>query len=234
VQLAVEPIGLGPMVVLGGDQPAPARNTVGVPLVVALLRSIRGRPITSAETAAVTDVVDNLAPGSMSALEALLGGPSLADRDVQAVLRLGGDKAAVSISGSGTAAIEAIEWSPSDSARFVRSLAQGCVLPPGDTRLVLSLMASLTTSGRWGLASGGFRVPVFIADGWGSAAGTYIVRQIGLVGAGGSAVAVSMTAELPPKGSPLTGGEDVLTRLAGWLRGELDSRPVRLTSCGQQ
>jgi hypothetical protein len=108
-------------------------------------------------------------------------------------------------------------WPPSEQIKFMRYLALGCLVPRRSTAYVLGLMRSIEPSERWGLGSAGFRSVAF-KGGWGPLGSQYGVRQMGVVGLGGTKVVVAITVD---PGATFAVATSAITQAAQWLRAHL-------------
>jgi hypothetical protein len=227
-------------VVLGGDDPAHGWSTTKVPVLVALIRARAAshQGLSTQEHvlahAAITESNNQSILELFGALEQIQGGLVGASRYVQGVLRASGDTATtVTTAPPPPGAVTTFgqtEWSPTESARFFRALANGCVLSPPETQYVLGLMQHIVPSESWGLGSAGFRSVAF-KGGWGpDRSGNYLVRQSGIIDPGSSSgVAVSIVA-LPTSGS-FAAGTEMITRAAAWLHTQLRFAPRGQPGC---
>lgn len=118
------------------------------------------------------------------------------------------------------------EWSLNASVAFFRSLARGCLLSDGGTAYVLDLSEEVVPEQGWGLGSvdlpANWRMGM--KGGWGpegSASGSYLVRQSGVIRSGSRGIAIAMMA-LAESGS-FEGGIEALDQLASWLVANLKS-----------
>lgn len=202
--LAIMPVGGENLVGLGEWKAGPAWSTMKVPLVVAAERKSPGGQ-NYATSAAIT-ASDN---SSADSLWSALGTPREAAQAVQEVLREAGDDTTVVLekrSRSEYSSFGQSEWSLADQVRF------GSRLPclPGSERAV-ELMGSVTANQQWGLGSV-FGTAEF-KGGWGPAAdGSYLVRQFGLVPAGGGSLAVALAAQ--PDSGTFADGMNLLDEMA--------------------
>jgi hypothetical protein len=242
VDVALVPLGLGRSTQLGGDSPAHGWSTTKVPVLVALLRARGAHGLTAAEQGwarlAITESDNQSILDLFGDLEQLEGGLAAASSYVQQVLRLSGDPLTVVATappppGAATT-FGQTEWAPSEAVKFFRALADGCLLPSGQSSYVLNLMQSIVPSESWGLGSGGFNVPVAFKDGWGpEPTGSYLVRQSGIIDPGSPrGVAVSIVAYPPAGGDSFSVGTQMLTSTAQWLRGQLLLQSHPTTGCG--
>jgi hypothetical protein len=108
-------------------------------------------------------------------------------------------------------------WTPSAQARFVSSLARGCLLAAGSTDYVLGLMSEVTASQRWGF--GALPSVTVQKPGWGpDPDGSYEVRQIGLIESdAGSPIAFG--AAVRGAGGSFGAGTSALSQVAEWSNG---------------
>ncbi len=241
LELAVAPIGSGSTEVLGSNEPAHGWSTTKVPVLVALLkaRGERGLDRLTAQQlalarSAITESNNESVLALFADLEQMKGGLVGASRYIQGLFRASGDsETVVSVAPPPPGAVTTFgqtEWRPSESVKFFRALAVGCLIPSGETSYVLNLMEHIESSESWGLGSAGFRSIAF-KGGWGpSPSGAYLVRQSAIIDPGSSrAVAVSVVA-FPNSGSFSTGVE-MLGRAGTWLRRELRLTPRSGAGC---
>jgi len=108
-------------------------------------------------------------------------------------------------------------WTPSAQARFVSSLARGCLLPAGSTDYVLGLMSEVTASQRWGF---GVLPSVKVQKpGWGPApGGSYEVRQLGIIDSN-SGSPIAFGAAVRGAGGSFAAGTSALSQVAEWSNG---------------
>jgi hypothetical protein len=119
-------------------------------------------------------------------------------------------------------------WTPSAQAKFVSSLARGCLLAAGSTDYVLGLMSEVTASQRWGF---GVLPSVTVQKpGWGpDPDGSYEVRQIGLIESdAGSPIAFG--AAVRGAGGSFGAGTSALSQVAEWSNG-LSLRGASRANC---
>jgi hypothetical protein len=242
VELAVSPVGAGATEILGGDVPAHGWSTTKVPVLVSLLRARGAAGLTSTErgwaSAAITASDNESILELFGDLEQLKGGLIGASDYVDTVLRRSGDIDTTVATGppppGAVTTFGQTEWSPSESLKFFRALARGCLLPVTQTDYVLGLMEDIVPSESWGLGSGHFGVPVAFKGGWGpEPSGRYLVRQSGVIDVGSSrGVAVAIVAFPSAVGSAsFPAGTQILTATAQWLRRELRLAPHPSAGC---
>jgi len=108
-------------------------------------------------------------------------------------------------------------WTPSAQARFVSSLARGCLLPAGSTDYVLGLMSEVTASQRWGF---GVLPSVKVQKpGWGpDPGGSYEVRQLGIIDSN-SGSPIAFGAAVRGAGGSFAAGTSALSQVAEWSNG---------------
>jgi hypothetical protein len=230
IAIAIQPLGLGKMQILGGDPTMQAMSTSKILILSALLRDKGGVHNLTPEQmllarAAITQSDNNAILALFSDLEAdrdgLLGASAYA---TSLLRRVGDDQTEVTTAppppGYATT-FGQTPWTPTAEVRFFRALALGCILPRPDTDFQLGLMRNIEPSESFGLGSAGFQQVAF-KGGWGPEPDDqYGVRQTGIIGAGDSGVVVSLIADPV---STFAVGQSVLDQVAQWLRGE-----VRLT-----
>ncbi len=225
VQVALQPINSDRVIVFGGDAPSSSWGTIVLPALVAILRERGSRGLLPQEQAEATNAIEGSdgasAAALYSALERVAGGASGASRQLQSLLRASGDTQTI-VPDAGYATVIKTAWAPSASTAMMASLASGCLATRGQADSVLALMRNVQVANRWGLGTGGFKSPVALLGGYASTSGgTRTVRQIGLLGSGPSAIAVSMVAHPGPGDDLFGGGSAVLTATAQWLNREL-------------
>lgn len=237
VALALEPLGAGRLIDLGGDPAMQGMSTTKVLILAALLRDVGGvKHLTARERALAHSAItrsDNAAILDLfRKLEADRGGLARASAYATQLLRDAGDtRTTVTTAppppGYATT-FGQTPWRPSAEVRFFRYLALGCLLPRRDTRYVFSLMRRIEPSESWGLGSAGFRSVAF-KGGWGpEPGGRYGVRQTAIIGHGERAVVAAITAD-PTTSFPT--GTRILTTVARWLHSHLLIRRRPLPSC---
>lgn len=205
--IAITAVGSGQKpLVLGDFRTGPAWSTVKVPLVMAALRAENPPTVTAEMTAAITES-DNAAAES---LWASLGDPVSAAQKVDAVLRRSGDPTSVQSVRIRPefSAIGQTDWALTEQVRFVSSAwCDGANAP------VFALMANVDAAQRWGI---GVIDGARFKGGWGpSPAGSYLVRQLGVLvtPAGDSAVALAVQ----PDSGRFEDGTAELSKIAEWL-----------------
>jgi hypothetical protein len=203
--VAVAPVGGGAVSVFGSWSTGVAWSTIKVPLAIAALRDDRGHAAGLA-TKAITQS-DNAAAEQ---LWSQLGPPDRAARQVQAVLREGGDATTVVESRRlrpGFTAFGQTKWPLGRQAQFAAHLP--CL---GDAGAVVDLMHRLVDDQRWGLAADGAAAK----GGWGPGrAGGYLTRQFGVVSTDHGQLAVALAAE--PQDGTFETGVSALNQVAQWL-----------------
>jgi hypothetical protein len=232
VGLSVLPLAGGAPRDFGSLQSGHAWSTIKVPILVTLLRERDGQGLSAEEegwaSAALTASDNEAAAALFDQIEAAQGGLDGASRAVEATLRQGGDSStAVATAPPPSGAVSTYgqtEWSLSASAKFFRTLANGCLLDRSDTEYVLGLMGEVVPEQRWGLGEASFDPSwqVGIKGGWGpegSASGPYLVRQAGIVRDGGAGVAVAIAAQAD-SGS-FEAGIEALDQISTWLQDNL-------------
>jgi hypothetical protein len=238
ISLAVEPLGTGPMTVLGPNPPMIAMSTSKVLILAALLRDKGGvSRLTSSELAlahaAITESDNQSILALFSVLEQDRGGLIAASAYATGLLRDSGDRSTTVATGpvppDYATTFGQTPWRPSAQIRFLRYLALGCLLPPQSTAYVLGLMDSIEPSESWGLGSAGFRSVAF-KGGWGPLGNQYGVRQMGIVGLGRTKAVVTMTVD---SATTFESGTSVITQMAQWLRGQLLHPPRPNPSCAE-
>lgn len=229
ISIAIQPLGRGPMQILGGDPAMQAMSTSKVLILSALLRDRGGAARLTAEQkslaeTAITESDNDSILSLFSDLEADKGGLSAASAYATNLLREAGDDAtqvttAPPPPGYATT-FGQTPWTPTAEVTFFRALARGCILPAADTNYVLGLMREIEPSESWGLGSASYPHVAF-KGGWGPEPNGYGVRQTGIIGTGDAAVVVSIAAD---PATSFTTGQSVLDQIAQWLPTEI--RPV--------
>lgn len=231
--LVVVPLGThGDPLLLGSLQSGHAWSSIKVPILVTLMRDRGGEGLDAEEQtwarAALTASDNEAAASLFQRLEGIHGGLSEASLAIQGVLgEADGGSTIVNTAPPPPGAVSTYgqtEWSLTAAAQFYAALGGGCLLDPSGTEYALGLMEEVISEQSWGLGQAGFppEWQVGYKAGWGpegSASGSYLVRQSGVVRDGGGGVAVAMIA-LDESGSFEAGTAD-LTRIATWLRENL-------------
>jgi hypothetical protein len=202
-------------IALGEWRTGPAWSTIKVPLVIAGLRDQNPPAITAAMDAAVTRS-DNAAAES---IWAGLGDPITAAQKVQAVLRSTGDPTFVQSQKVRPefTAFGQTDWPLTDQVSFTSAAYCDRANAP-----VFALMGRIEPDQRWGI---GTVAGSLFKGGWGpSPAGSYLVRQIGVLAAPQGMVAVALAAQ-PASGSFDDGTAD-LTEMARWLSAHVGDLPA--------
>lgn len=216
VGIVVRPVGAGPAAVAAGDWSiGPAWSTIKVPLAIAGLRAADPPTVTDPMRAAIRQS-DN---AGAELIWQSLGDPATAARKVQDVLTEAGDPTVVESEKVRPefSPFGQTYWSLADQATFVSSAVCDARNEP-----IMSLMSQIEADQGWGLAT----IPgAQYKGGWGpSEAGTYLVRQMGIIPvAGGSAV---VTVGTEPDSGSFHDGTMVLTRIADWLSEHADLLPA--------
>jgi hypothetical protein len=227
VAIAIQPLGLGKLQVLGGDPPMQAMSTSKILILSALLRDTNGVQNFTPEQmllarAAITQSDNTAILALFSDLEADQGGLLEASAYATSLLRkVGDDQTQVTTAppppGYATT-FGQTPWTPAAEVRFFRDLALGCILPRADTNFELGLMRNIESSESFGLGSAGFQQVAF-KGGWGPEPDDqYGVRQTGIIGTGNSGLVVSLIADPV---STFAAGQSVLDQLAQWLQPEV-------------
>lgn len=237
IAIAVQPLGLGSMQVLGGDPAMQAMSTSKILILSALLSDKGGihnftpEQMSSAR-AAITQSDNSAILVLFSDLQADKRGLLGASAYATTLLRKAGDHqtqvtTAPPPPGYATT-FGQTPWTPSSEVKFYRALALGCVLPRSDANFELELMRSIIPSESFGLGSAGFAQVAF-KGGWGPEPnGQYGVRQTGIIGAGTTGIVVSLIANPV---STFAAGQSALDQVARWLRVELRLTPRQPGSC---
>jgi hypothetical protein len=184
-------------------------------LVIAALREERPPVVTDAMKTAITES-DNAAAES---LWAGLGDPVTAAAKVDAVLRQAGDRTAVQSQRTRPefSAFGQTEWSLTDQARFMSMAVCDKVNAP-----VFALMGEIQPDQKWGI---GTLPGSQFKGGWGpSPAGSYLVRQFGVLASPRGMIAVALAAQ--PASGTFDDGIAALTEMAGWLTAHLSALPA--------
>lgn len=228
IGIAVEPLVGHRTIALGDDRPAHGWSTTKVPVLLTLIDREGGvakltadqlseaqLAITESDNQSILDLFDDL--------ESADGGLRSASLAVQDVLRRGGDPdTTVATAPPPPGAVTTFgqtEWSPSDSVKFFRALAQSCLSSTADSDFVLHLMEHVISSESWGLGSAGLRDTVAFKGGWGPEPdGAYLVRQSGIIDPGSSSGAAVAIVAYPPAGSDsFEVGTEMVTAAAQWV-----------------
>jgi hypothetical protein len=219
VGIAIGPPGAGPAATAGSLTIGSAWSTSKVPVVMRVLKEVGGPGGLSTgqrdEVRRALTLSDNEAALSLFGdLEAAYGGPAGAAAAVGEVLAEAGDTTTQvsSVGRDGFTPFGQTEWSLELQELFMSRLAAGCVGSPASSEYVLGLMGEVS-SDTWGLGSAG--LPARWKGGWGPGVdGRYLVRQMGVLSAGGGETVVTLAA-LPDDGSFET-GQSMATSVAQW------------------
>nr|WP_246372420.1 hypothetical protein [Gordonia humi] len=211
--IAIVPVGGGDPILAGDQNVHAAWSTIKAPLGLAAERK---HGMSRTEAAAVVDS-DN---ESARVLTRSLGDPADASRELETVLREGGDTTTrpARRHGDDYPMLGETMWSLADSATWTSNLP--CMT--GSDHIV-ELMRDVSRVQEWGLRRVGDQTPV--KGGWGEMPdGGYLVRQIGVVGLpDGDRVAVSISTHEP--GMTFEEGTRNLDRVATWLTENLHRLP---------
>jgi hypothetical protein len=236
ISVAVQPLGVGPLTILGGDPAMLGMSTTKVLILAALLRDRGGvARLTASQRAlagaAITESDNQSILELFSALEHDRGGLIGASNYATELLRDAGDPHTTVATAPPPAGYVTTfgqtKWSPTAEVRFFRVLALGCLLPPADTAFILGLMRRIEASESWGIGSAGFAQVAF-KGGWGPLADGYGVRQTAIVGSASRAVVVALTVDPAPSFSV---GTTALTAVARWLHNAVRLTPRARPSC---
>jgi hypothetical protein len=230
VGVALAPLGKGPTVTFGSLQVAHAWSTMKVPVLVTKLADLEASGGTldaqgrENATLALTESDNAAGEALFSDIEAAHGGLTGASLRVQATLRRAGDESTVintAPNDQGFTTWGQSSWPATGEVAFYRSLADGCLLTPADTRYVLGLMSQVVSWQRWGAGSAGFPagVPLAFKAGWGPEYPGYLVRQSVIVGSGSDGLVFNMLAG--PTDGQFATATGMLTATAGWVRSEV-------------
>lgn len=216
VGIAVAPAGNGDSPLRFGDwETGPAWSTIKFPLAIAALRAENPPYVTDAMRAAITES-DNAAAES---IWQGLGEPAVAAQKVEAVLRQTGDDTVVQSKKVRPefTAFGQTDWPLDEQARFLSAAACDPQSQP-----ILDLMGEIEPSQSWGIGTiAGTR----FKGGWGpDPAGSYLVRQIGLLKRDTETVTVAVAAQ-PDSGS-FDDGVAALGEVAKWLTEHLAELPA--------
>jgi hypothetical protein len=216
IGIALAPLGAPQTPLLMGDwSSGPAWSTIKVPLAIAALRGEDTQEVTDPMRAAITQS-DNAAA---EILWQGLGEPEIAAGKVDAVLQEVGDPTKVQsqrIRPEFSAFGQTI-WSLADQTRFLAAAACDSRNEP-----ILNLMGEIAGDQQWGLSS--FTDARF-KGGWGpSEAGSYLVRQIGVLPVDAGKVVVAIAVQ--PQSGAFGDGTAELTQIAEWLRGHAAALPA--------
>ncbi|WP_245553240.1 hypothetical protein [Nocardia veterana] len=208
---------------VGGQRPAlmgdwrtgPAWSTMKVPLTLAVLRT-NGNTSTYQMSATITESDNSAADGLWQSL----GTPDAAARAVQAVLREGGDTTTAVPATRNRAEYSAFgqaDWSLEDQVRWASRLP---CLPDADK--VTNLMGKVVWGQQWGL---GHLDNTRFKGGWGpDPAGSYLVRQFGLLSTPEGDVAIALAAQATS--GTFEDGTRILNDMAGLLTKHLGDLPA--------
>lgn len=196
----------------------PAWSTIKVPIAQRVLEDGGGpdgigEAARSRIAAAITQSDNDAAAALFAGLEAGHGGLAGASEAVGQMLRAAGDgTTTISTRGrDGFSTYGQTEWSLAEQNRYMSALSGGCVGDRASRDFLLGQMAAVGGSDTFGLGSTGR--PARWKGGWGPGTdGRYLVRQMGVLEAGGGPVVVSMAA-IPDDGS-FESGQAMLNEIA--------------------
>jgi hypothetical protein len=202
VGIAIARPGRSDVYSLGSWSVGVAWSTAKVPLAVAALRND-----STAKDLVVKAITESDNPASEQ-LWSLLGNPTDAARQVQAVIRAAGDSATMVEAQRlrpGYTAFGQTQWTLCGQAQFAANLAK---VPSATT--VVDLMKNLVAEHRWGLTRRG----VAAKGGWGPGLNAgYLVRQFGIVPTESGECGVATAADAPT----FEAGVAALDTLTDWL-----------------
>jgi len=227
IGLAVSPIGVDrTSVEVGTLRAGVAWSTIKVPIAVAVAARAQAHPSAS-EWSLLTRAITASDNSAAEQLWSTLGSPSVAAEAVRGILSATGDTSTnveTRVLRPGFTSFGQTQWSLAAQQRFIAGLP--CL---ANSEPVLSLMRQIVPDQRWGLGSLG--ADTEFKGGWGpDPAGSYLVRQMGVVRlANGRSLAASL-ATMPADGSFQTGTAN-LTRIARWLMSHVDPRSVSPSRC---
>ena len=229
VGIAYTAPGSAPVQVIGNLQSGSAWSTSKVPLAARVIKDAHGvGGLSSSQRSLISSALtasDNAAAMELwNQLVSRYGGADGAAQAVTEILANAGDTGTtVSSVGRGSfSPYGQTQWSLAGQARFMASLAGGCV--PGSSYL-LSNMSQVIPGESWGLGEAGSQA---FKGGWGPGTdGRYLVRQMGTLPARGGSAVVAVAA-LPNDGQ-FSSGTEMLGRLAQWARSNL--RPPPASGC---
>ena len=229
VGIAYTAPGGAPVQTIGHLQSGSAWSTSKVPVAARVIkdahgvdglsssqRSLISSALTASDNAAAMDLWDEL-------VSRYHGADGAAQAVTEILANAGDTGTTISSVGRGSfSPYGQTDWSLAGQARFMASLAAGCV--PGSS-LLLSEMSQVIPSESWGLGQAGSQA---FKGGWGpGTSGGYLVRQMGTLPTRGGTAVVTIAA-LPNDGQFSTGTE-MLGQLADWARSHL--RPPPASSC---
>jgi hypothetical protein len=218
---------------LGDLQGGSAWSTIKVALAARTIEDAGGPSHLSStqrsEISAALRESDNAAAMSMwGRLVSRYGSSGGAARSVTQVLRQAGDPSTKvsSVGRDGFSPFGQTDWSLQGQARFMASLAGGCLAGRATTRYLFGEMSRVATDQRWGLGSAGASAK--FKGGWGPETdGRYLVRQMGVLASPSGQLVITI-ATVPTDGQ-LASGQAILTRLARWAGADL--RPPAAGAC---
>ncbi len=238
IEVAVRPVSSSRATIFGSDGAAHGWSTTKIPVIVALMRALGSRELSSEEQnevhSAITESSNEAILSLFHALEELKGGLVAASEAVEGELRASGDPYTVVATAppppGAVTTFGQTEWAPEAATLFFSALDAGCLLSPPRTRHILSLMQQIEPEESWGLGSAGFAHVAF-KGGWGPEGDAYLVRQSGIIDPETpDAIAVAIIAHPPADESSFAIGTEMLTKTATWLRATVRPAP-HTTAC---
>lgn len=216
----MQPLDDRPPVLAGRLLAGTAWSTMKVPVILARYRlgTTPATGIGERVAAAITESDNEAASSLFDEIVEAKGGVRQASAYVQRGLEETGDGRTVVNTvppADGFSTYGQTLWTLSAGLRFYSALARGCLAPADASATILRLMGEIMPSQSWGLGQARFRAArrVLFKGGWGpDPTGGYLVRQFGIVEAGGGGLAVGLI-DIPPDGD-FESGVLVLDRLA--------------------
>ena len=246
VDLALAPLGSGPVRLLGSKFAGHAWSTMKVPLLVTLLREAGGPTgISPAQRrraeAALTRSDNDAAVALFDELQRRRGGRNGASAAIERVLRRAGDNATkvnTLPNDEGFTTFGQTRWSATQATLFFRALARGCLLDREGTGYVLRTMRDVVADQRWGLGDAGLPTGTRVAlkGGWGpEQRDAYLVRQSGIVGSGATGYVLTIVARPTGRGeASFATGREMNSAAARWISGALGAvRPQPPAPCAR-
>jgi len=246
VDLALAPLGRGPVRLLGSKFAGHAWSAMKVPLLVALLREAGGptglSPAQRRQAeAALTRSDNDAAIALFDELQRRRGGLNGASAAIERVLRRVGDNATkvnTLPNDEGFTTFGQTGWSATQATLFFRALARGCLLDREGTGYVLRTMRDVVADQRWGLGDAGLPAGTRVAlkGGWGpEQRDAYLVRQSGIVGSGATGYVVTIVARPSGRGeASFATGREINSAAARWIRSTLGTvRPQPPAACAR-
>lgn len=228
--------GAGGPTVSGGDfTVGDAWSTIKVPIAERILRDYGGpdgiSPAQQSNITAAITVSDNDAAAALFRdLQNRHGGLAAASGALGEVLHEAGDaETMISTEGrDGFSTYGQTDWSLENQYRYMAGLAGGCISDPASREYLLEQMGSVGGSDLFGIGATG--VSARWKGGWGPGVdGKYLVRQMGVIEAGGKEIVLAMAA-IPDDGT-FESGKAMLSELAGWAASDLVGQIPPPTGC---